>query len=131
MRPALVVGGIVGVLLTTVSAGAQAPPDVREVIVREVLVRSGPNEKFYATSRLLLAAQPEARFIPFNPREEGGSSTRTGVGSDWTGTSRAPLFLRVSESKRGIATPSLTRRDPHCWCPRAFAFSVCSRHRPR
>jgi len=52
MRPELMLGGIVGVFLTVLPGSAQAPPDVRTIIVREVLVRSGPNDKFYPTSRL-------------------------------------------------------------------------------
>lgn len=36
-----------------------------------------------ATSRLLLAARPQVRFIPFNPSQEGGSRHRTGLGADW------------------------------------------------
>jgi hypothetical protein len=51
MRPALICGGLAGILLITLPAHAQTS-DVRTVIVREVLVRSGPSDKFYATSRL-------------------------------------------------------------------------------
>ncbi len=51
MRPTLMLGGIVGMFLTALAGQAQTP-DVRTVIAREVLVRSGPSESFYPTSRL-------------------------------------------------------------------------------
>jgi hypothetical protein len=67
MRPALICGGIAGILLAALPAHAQTA-DVRTVIVREVLVRSGPSDKFYATSRLsqgdrvtVVAAPPDAQ----------------------------------------------------------------------
>jgi hypothetical protein len=51
MRPALMLGGILGVLVTELAAPAQTP-DKRVVIAREVLVRCGPSEKYYSTGRL-------------------------------------------------------------------------------
>jgi len=78
-----------------------------------------------ATSRLLLAAQPEARFIPFNPREEGGSSTRTGVGSDWmwwiapTGVCFGMLIQAKNLKRSSAGGPSICSigsgdRSPTC-----------------
>jgi len=52
MRPALMLGAFVGVFVTGLPGQAQAPPDVRVINVTEVLVRSGPSDKFYPTSRL-------------------------------------------------------------------------------
>lgn len=51
MRPTWMLGGIAGVLLAGLAGQAQTP-DVRTVVVREVLVRSGPSEKYQQTGRL-------------------------------------------------------------------------------
>lgn len=62
-----------------------------------------------ATSRLLLAVHPDARYIPFNPNQEGGSKTRTGVGADWLWWWIAPsglcfgLLIQAKNLKRDVS----------------------------
>jgi hypothetical protein len=66
-----------------------------------------------ATSRLLLAAVPQVRFIPFNPNQEGGSGNRTGTGADWLWWWIAPtgvcfgVLIQAKTLKRDAAGWSL------------------------
>ena len=93
MRPALLLGGMVGLFATVLPAHAQGPPapsapapakgqpDVRTITLREVQVRSGPSDKFYPTSKLVYGDKVEVVTGPAGSQQPGWLAIRPPRGS--------------------------------------------------
>jgi hypothetical protein len=81
MRAGLLLGGIVGVFTTVLPGQAQSPPDVRTITLREVQVRSGPNDKFYPTSKLVYGDKVEVVTGPAGSQQPGWLAIKPPRGS--------------------------------------------------
>jgi uncharacterized protein YraI len=99
MRPALLLGGMVGVLTTALSVAAQAPLDRRTITVAEVQVRSGPSDKFYPTSKLVRGEVVEVVPQPPGALQPGWLAIKPPRGSfSWINQ----RFVQVTVAGRGI-----------------------------
>jgi hypothetical protein len=81
MRAALLLGGIVGVVVTALPAVGQTLADVRVVNTAEVLVRSGPSDKFYPTSKLHKGDKVEIVSQPAEAQQPGWLAIKPPRGS--------------------------------------------------